>query len=79
VPVRVSWAPTPAFQRKTAPGVSRVPTTPGRRKKVGPSSSEIELWMIFLAPAARRRVALRAPRVSAAPGQIKTVEPMQKT
>jgi hypothetical protein len=33
----------------------------------------------FLAPAARRRAAPRALRVLAAPGRMKTVEPMQKT
>jgi hypothetical protein len=44
-----------------------------------PGSSETEFRTIFLAPVARRRAALRAPRVPAASGQMKTVEPMKKT
>jgi hypothetical protein len=60
-------------------GVSRVPVASGRRKNVRLTSSETELRMIFLAPAARRRAALGAPCVPAAPGRMKTIKPMQKT
>jgi hypothetical protein len=46
-PARVPWASAPASRCRTASGVPRVPTAPGRRKNVGPSSSETELWTIF--------------------------------
>jgi hypothetical protein len=78
-PTRVPWAPAPASRHRTAPGAPRVPVALGQRKNVGPSSSETELWMIFLAPTARHRAASRAPCVPAAPGRMKNVEPMQKT
>jgi hypothetical protein len=45
-------------------GAPRVPTALGRRKNVGPSSSETELLMIFLAPTAQCRAALRGLRMS---------------
>jgi hypothetical protein len=78
-PARVSWTPTPTSRRRTALGAPRVPAAPGRRKNVGPSSSETKLWTIFLAPAARRGAAPGASRVPAALSRMKTVEPMQKT
>jgi hypothetical protein len=46
-PACVSWAPAPASRRRTAPGARRVPAAPGRRKNIGPSSSETKLRTIF--------------------------------
>jgi hypothetical protein len=43
----VSWAPAPASRLRTAPGAPRVPAASGRRKNIGPSSSQIELQMIY--------------------------------
>jgi hypothetical protein len=75
-PARVPWAPASASWRRTAPEAPRVPAASGRRKNVGSSSSETELWVIFLAPAARRMAASGAPRVPMSPGRMKTVELM---
>jgi hypothetical protein len=46
-PACVLWAPAPGCRRRTAPGAPRVPVAPGRRKNVGPSSSETELQTFF--------------------------------
>jgi hypothetical protein len=62
-PPCVPWAPAPTSQRRTASRAPRVPVAPGQRKNVGPSSSEIELQIIFLAPTARHRAAPGAPHV----------------
>jgi hypothetical protein len=63
-PPCVPWAPAPASQLRTAPGVPRVPTASGRRKNVGLSSSETELQTIVFST---RRLAQGNSRGSACP------------
>jgi hypothetical protein len=66
-PAHVPWTPAPASRRRTALGAPCVPAAPGRRKNIGPSSSETKLRTIFFStrrPARGSSEGSACPRVS---------------